>query len=65
MGGRVGKEPFDKLKGYRVIVWFENETKRESRINRTGRHRGFRSTFEGNVECILDLAIKVKETKLQ
>jgi len=55
--GRTGDQPFDELKGPRVLVKFEQEKDRKEDVSSTGRHRGSRSVFEGNVECILEYAI--------
>jgi len=55
--GRTGDQPFDELKGPRVLVKFERETNRNEGVSSTGKHRGFRSIFEGNVECTLEYAI--------
>ncbi|MEA2074302.1 MAG: hypothetical protein U9O85_00970 [Euryarchaeota archaeon] len=55
--GRIGDQPFDELKGPHVLVKFEQEKDRKKAVSSTGRHRGFRSVFEGNVECILEYAI--------
>ena len=60
----IGRNYFDQLKGYRVIVRFNKLAKTIKKISNTGRHRGFRSHFEGNVECILDLPIKLRTRKL-
>lgn len=55
--GRIGDKSFDELKGPRVLVKCERETDRREGMSSTGRHRGFRSVFEGNVECTLEYAI--------
>lgn len=55
--GRIGDQPFDELKGPRVLVKFEREAGRKEGVNSTGKHRGFRSVFDGNVECALEYAI--------
>lgn len=55
--GRIGDHPFDELKGPRVLVKFRRETDRKEAVSGTGRHRGFRSVFEGNVECLLEYPI--------
>ena len=55
--GRIGDQSFDELKGPRVLVKFERERDRKEGVSGTGRHRGLRSVFEGNVECILEYAI--------
>lgn len=52
------------LKGYQVIARFEKEISRET-IRLGSRPRGRRSVFEGNVECILDLAIKTRVRRLE
>jgi hypothetical protein len=54
--GRTGDQHFDVLKGPQVLVKFEQE-KEKRVVSSTGRHRGSRSVFEGNVECILEYAI--------
>ncbi len=54
---RIGDQPFDELKGHHVLVKFEKETDRMGGVSATGSHRGFRSVFEGNVECILEYAV--------
>ena len=59
----MGKEVFDRLQGYQVVARFENESRRDL-VKLTGKHRGQRSVFEGNVECILEFQIKTKEHKL-
>ncbi len=55
--GRTGDQPFDELKGPHVLVKFEQEKNRKEGVSNTGRHRGHRSVFEGNVECTLEYAI--------
>lgn len=55
--GQTGDKPFDELKGPRVLVKCERETDRREGMSSTGRHRGFISVFEGNVECTLEYAI--------
>jgi len=55
--GRIGDKSFDELKGPRVLVKFEQEKNTKKVVSSTGRHRGLRSVFEGNVECTLEYAI--------
>jgi len=55
--GRTGDQPFDELKGPRVLVKFERERNRKEGVSSTGKHRGFSSIFEGNVECARDYTI--------
>ena len=62
--GRTGDQPFDELKGPRVLVKFEREMNRKEGVSSTGKHRGFRSIFEGNVECTLEYAIYKTVRKL-
>ena len=56
LNGEVGRNTFDQLEGYQVIARFNKEKEREL-ISHTGKHRGQRSIFEGNVECILEYQI--------
>lgn len=60
--GRTGKNNFDQLKGHQVIARFNSE--KRNLISHTSKHRGMRSVFEGNVECILDLPIMKKKRKI-
>ena len=62
--GEIGDQPLDELQGPRVLVKFEKEPDRMSGVSATGRHRGLRSVFKGNVECILEYAVFRKVHKL-
>jgi len=55
--GRTGDQPFDELKGPRVLVKFERKADRKEDVSSTGKHRDFSSIFEGNVECTWDYTI--------
>ena len=59
LNGQVGRNIFDKLEGYQVIARFYRERDRKL-IRHTSGHRGQRSIFEGNVECILEFQIMSK-----
>jgi len=61
--GRTGKEPFDRLEGYQVIARFNKEKDRKL-IYHTGHHRGQRSIFEDNIECILEYPIMIKSREI-
>ena len=62
--GAIGDQPYDELRGPLIIVRFIWEKERIGGVSATGKHRGFRSVFEGNVECTLEAPIFRKEHKL-